>query len=45
MPEKLFVHMVLGIPGVTDPVAVDLNAFDVMDGCILESRIGQQGVT
>ena len=36
------VHMVLGVPGVMDPVAGDLEEFDVMDVCILEIRIGQQ---
>ena len=49
MPEKtLFpklVHLALGVPGVKDPVAVDLEEFDTRYGWILDSRIDQQGGT
>ena len=39
------VHLALGVLGVTDPMVVDLDQFDVRDGWILDSRIDQQGGT
>ena len=39
------VHPAIGVPGMTDPVAVYLEEFDARDGCILEIRIYQQGGT
>ena len=37
------VHPALGLLGVPNLAAVDLEEIDVGDGCILESRIDQQG--
>ena len=39
------VHPALGVLGVPDLVAVDLEKLDARDGWILESRIDQQGGT
>ena len=39
------IHLALGVPGVTDPVAIELEEFDGRDGLILESRIDRQGGT
>ena len=38
-------HPALGVLGVPDSVAVDLEELDARDGCILESRINRQGST
>ena len=38
-------HLVIGILGVPNPVAVDLEELDARDGWILEIRIDQQGGT
>ena len=39
------VHPALGVLRVPNSVAVDLEELDARDGCILESRIDQQGST
>ena len=36
------VHPVIGVPGVTNPMEVDLEELDMRDGWILESSIDQQ---
>ena len=44
--KKIFLksfHPVLGVPGMTDLVDVDLEESDARDGWILESRIEKQG--
>ena len=38
-------HLALGVLGVPNAVAVDLEELDARDGCILEGRIDGQGDT